>query len=163
MSRHENGPPADADKWANVVSQAEDHVRREAVPEASPPRPLPGQKVIITLGCVTVALLAALWAPRLLPNEPAKLSAVEQAKDLRAEAGVLIQEIEAYKAEHGTLPQPTMLAPFLGHGYEYQIVNQSTGQYLVRRSAGGIEVTYDGSLPLRLWLVIGGMTSGGTQ
>jgi len=163
VSRPETESPPEADKWANVVSAAEDHVRREATPGAVSPRPLPGQRVIIALACLTVAVLAALWAPRLVPREPAHLSSVEQAQDLRAEAGMLIREIENYKKEHGTLPQPAALAPFLGEGYEYQIINESTGKYVVRHSADGIEVTYDGSLPLRLWLVVGGMTSGGTK
>ena len=55
-----------------------------------------------------------------------------------------------------------MLAPFLEEGYDYRITDRNAGLYEVRRSAGGVEVVYDGSLPLSLWLVIGGTSETGT-
>jgi hypothetical protein len=111
---------------------------------------------------VLVTVAVAMVAPRLVQGPPPSLSSVEQAKDLRAEAGVLIEQIEAYREERGVLPAPAMLAPFLDEGYEYRIIDRAMGRYEVRRSAGGVEVVYDGSLPLNLWLVIGGSAGSGT-
>lgn len=104
----------------------------------------------------------ALVIPRLVQGPPAVLTLVEQASDLRREAAILIEQIEAYRDERGVLPAPAMLAPFLEGGYEYRVLDRVTGHFEVRRSAGGVEVVYDGSLPLGLWVLIGGSTEGGT-
>jgi len=108
-----------------------------------------------------VAVSVAVLAPRMFPSDPVVLSVVEQASDLRAEAALLVEQIEAFRRERGTLPDAPMLAPYLDSGYEYRIIDRSLGKYEVRRSAGGVVVTYDGSLPLGLWVVIGGSTGGG--
>ena len=161
--RPETGHDLDQDKWAAVVSSAEDHVRRDATYAPGRARPLPGRNaLLVTLG-VVVALAVAVAAPRVLPGSPASLPVTEQASDLRAEAALLIEQIEAYREEKGTLPAPALLSPFLEEGYSYRIVDEATGRYEVRRAAGGVEVTYDGSLPLGLWLVLGGNTVGGTS
>lgn len=161
MTRLENGNAPDQDKWAQVVSSAEDHVRRDAAYDPGRPRPLPGRNVILVAAGVVVALAAAFTAPRLMPGSTTRLSTTEQASDLRAEAALLIEQIEAYRQERGTLPLPSMLAPFLDEGYSYRILDAAQGRYEVRRAAGGVEVVYDGSLPLGLWLVIGGSGTGG--
>lgn len=161
MTRLENGSASDQDKWAEVVSSAEDHVRRDAVYQPGRARPLPGKKALLIAAGVVVALGAALAAPRLMPGANAGLPGTEQASDLRSEAALLIEQIEAYRQEKGSLPPASMLAPFLDEGYSYRIVDESLGRYEVRRAAGGVEVTYDGTLPLGLWLVIGGSSAGG--
>jgi len=161
--RPEPGNAPDHDKWAEVVSSAEDHVRRDAIHAPGRARPLPGRNALLVAGGVLVALAVAVGAPKVLPGSPASLPVSEQASDLRAEAALLIEQIEAYRQERGTLPPPAMLSPFLQEGYSYRIVDQATGRYEVRRAAGGVEVTYDGSLPLGLWLVIGGNSGGGAS
>ncbi|HSW29788.1 MAG TPA: hypothetical protein VLH75_09940 [Longimicrobiales bacterium] len=160
--RPEPGNAPDHDKWAAVVSSAEDHVRRDATCAPGRARPLPGRNALLVAAGVVVAVGVALAAPRVMPGSPASLPATEQASDLRAEAALLIEQIEAYRQERGTLPQPSMLSPFLEEGYSYRIVDEAMGRYEVRRTAGGVEVTYDGSLPLGLWLVIGGSSAGGS-
>lgn len=125
-------------------------------------RPLPGHGVLVAAVGVIVTVGVALVAPRLLEGPPPSLSSVEQASDLRTEVGMLVQQIEAYKEERGVLPPPAMLAPFLEEGYDYRITDRTAGLYEVRRRAGGVEVVYDGSLPLSLWLVIGGNSESGT-
>jgi hypothetical protein len=161
MVRPEPGQDRDQDKWAAVVSSAEDHVRRDATYAPGRARPLPGRNALLLAGGVVVALAVAVAAPRMLPGSPASLPVTEQASDLRAEAALLIEQIETYRQERGTLPPPSMLSPFLEEGYSYRIVDEALGRYEVRRAAGGVEVTYDGSLPLGLWLVIGGNSVGG--
>jgi hypothetical protein len=160
--RPEPGNAPDQDKWAAVVSSAEDHVRRDATYAPVRARPLPGRNALLVAAGVVLAVGVALAAPRLMPGSPASLPLTEQASDLRAEAALLIEQIEAYRQERGTLPQPSMLSPFLEEGYRYRIVDEAMGRYEVSRTAGGVEVTYDGSLPLGLWLVIGGSSAGGS-
>lgn len=92
--------------------------------------------------------------------KPASLPVANQVADLRLEAAALIEQIEAYRTERGELPPPSMLSPYLDEGYEYHVVDENAGRYVVRRTAGGVTVTYDGSLPLGLWMVIGGSSSG---
>jgi hypothetical protein len=159
--RPEHGQDPQQDKWAAVVSSAEDHVRRDATYAPGRARPLPGRNVLLIAAGALVAIGVAVAAPRVLPGSPPSLPATEQAADLRAEAALLIEQIEAYRQEHGTLPAPGMLSPFLEEGYSYRVVDQAMGRYEVRRAAGGVEVTYDGSLPLGLWLVIGGNSAAG--
>ena len=118
--------------------------------------PLPGRGPLLIVAGVVIALAVAVLSPRLVRRAEPGLSPVDQAADLRTEAGRLIEQIEAYRAERGTLPAPAMLAPFLDEGYEYRIIDRAAMRYEVRRSAGGVEVVYDGSLPLNLWLVLGG-------
>jgi hypothetical protein len=113
-------------------------------------------------GGVVVALVVAVLEPRLLPGSPPSLPTTDQASDLRAEAALLVEQIEAYRQEKGSLPPPSMLSPFLEEGYRYRVVDEALGRYEVRRAAGGVEVTYDGTLPLGLWLVIGGASAGGS-
>lgn len=156
MNRHDRDTSIDHDKWAQVVSSAEDHVRLETSGAPGPRRPLPGRGGLLVVTGLIVTVAVAMMAPRLVDGPPASLTTVEQAADLRAEAGMLIEQIEAYRRERGVLPAPAMLAPFLDEGYQYVIVDRAAGSYEVRRSAGGVEVVYDGSLPLGLWLVIGG-------
>jgi len=159
--RPEHGQDPQQDKWAEVVSSAEDHVRRDATYASGRARPLPGRNVLLVAAGVVVAAGVALAAPKVLPGSPASLPTNEQASDLRAEAALLIEQIEAYRQEHGALPPPSMLFPFLEEGYSYRVLDPGLGRYEVRRAAGGVEVTYDGSLPLGLWLVIGGSSGGG--
>lgn len=127
-----------------------------------PRRPLPGRGVLILASGVVVAVAVALVAPRLVEGPPVRLTTVEQASDLRHEAAMLIEQIEAYREERGVLPAPAMLAPFLDAGYQYRIVDRAEGRFEVRRFAGGVEVVYDGSLPLSLWVLIGGSSETGT-
>lgn len=161
--RPELGHDPEQTKWAEVVSSAEDHVRRDASYAPGRARPLPGRNVLLVAAGVVVAVGVAMAAPRVLPGSPAALPRNEQASDLRAEAALLIEQIEAYRQEHGTLPPPAMLSPFLDEGYSYRVLDPALGRYEVRRTAGGVEVSYDGSLPLGLWLVIGGTAAGGSS
>lgn len=163
MNRPGSGTPSDPDPWAEVVSSAEDMVRRDASPAQGPVRPLPGQKALTLAAGVLVALSVAVLTPRLAPPAPASLPAREQASDLRAEVALLVEQIEAYRAERGELPPPSMLGPFLDEGYEYRILDRAEGRYEVRRAAGGVSVAYDGELPLGLWLAIGGSVEEGRR
>lgn len=158
MKQPDTGPGPDPNSWAQAVSRAEDHVREEASggPTAGPP--LPGRAVLVVIAGLVVAAGVAFVSPRLVGSPRADLAAVEQAADLRAEVGRLVEQIEAFKEERGTLPLPAMLAPFLDEGYEYRITDRNALRYEVSRSAGGVEVVYDGSLPLNLWLVVGGLS-----
>lgn len=151
--------PSDND-WAEAVASAKHLVQQDEAATREAPLPL-GRSFYLGLLGVGVALAVALFSPRLMAPEPVALSSVEQGADLRMEVSVLVEEIEAYKRETGRLPSPAMLAPYLEEGYEYRITDPATHQYLVRRSAGGVTVTYDGSLSLGLWLVLGGVSEGG--
>ena len=130
----------DQDKWTRVVSSAEDHVRMETSGAPGERGPLPGRGALLVLSGIAVAVAIAIVAPRVIQGPPASLSSVEQGSDLRAEAGRLIEQIEAYRAERGVLPAPAMLAPFLDEGYEYRILDRTSGHYEVRHAGGGVEV-----------------------
>lgn len=160
MNRLETGSAPDRDKWADVVSSAEDHVRMDASYVSRTAQPLPGRNVFVLLVGVVVAVAAALATSRIGPGSTLVLPPTQQASDLRGEVALLVEQIEAFREERGTLPTADLLEPFLDEGYEYEVLDASAGRYEVRRSAGGVEVTYDGSLPLGLWLTIGGATTG---
>lgn len=113
------------------------------------------------LAGLLVAVTVGFLYPRVMPGSSFGLSPMEQASDLRAEAGLLVEQIEAYREEYGKLPDPDLLAPYLDEGYHYRILDPTVGQYEVRRSAAGVEVTYDGTLSLGLWLVAGGASTEG--
>ena len=157
MTQHDAGQARNqGDPWAQAVSKAEDHLRHEDE-VASPRQPLPGLRIVfVVLGLILAAAIAVI-SPRLMRGGPEGLPAVDQAADLRAEVGRLVQQIEAYRQERGTLPAPAMLSPFLEEGYRYRITDRDALRYEVRRAAGGVEVVYDGSLPLNVWLVAGGL------
>jgi hypothetical protein len=155
------GPGPDPNSWAQAVSRAEDHVRDEASSGPTAGVPLPGRAGLLVVAGLIVAAGLAFVSPRLVGSPRADLPAVQQATDLRVEVGRLVEQIEAYREERGTLPAPAMLAPFLDEGYEYRVTDRNALRYEVRRSAGGVEVVYDGSLPLNLWLVVGGLSETG--
>jgi hypothetical protein len=158
VKQPDTGPGADPNSWAQAVSRAEDHLRDEALAGPTAGRPLPGRTGLILIAGLVVAAAVAVVSPRLVGAPRVDLPAVEQAADLRAEVGRLVEQIEAYRQERGTLPAPAMLAPFLDEGYEYRVTDRNALRYEVRRAAGGVEVVYDGSLPLNLWLVVGGLS-----
>ena len=161
VNRPDPGTPSGDAKWADAISRADNLVRREKSAGPDTPRPLPGQRTVILGVGLILAVVVAFVSPLLMPGSPSTLSAAEQASDLRAEAALLVEQIEAYRAEYGGLPDPEVLAPYLDEGYDYRILDPTVGQFEVRRSAGGIEVTYDGTLSLGLWLVVGGTTTEG--
>jgi len=142
------------------VASAKHLVQQDEAATRAAPTPL-GRSFYLGLLGVAVAVIVALASPRFMAPEPVTLSSVEQGADLRMEVSVLVEEIEAYKRETGRLPSPAMLAPYLEQGYEYRITDPRTQQYVVRRTAGGVTVSYDGSLSLGLWLVLGGVSEGG--
>lgn len=109
--------------------------------------------ILITVG-------VAVGVQNVGESDPAALPRSTQAADLRQEASALIDQIEAYRTERGQLPDPSLLTPYLDEGYEYHVIDEGAGRYMVRRTAGDVTVTYDGSLPLGLWLVIGGSAAG---
>lgn len=153
--------PADETDWARAVSRAEDHVRVESSGVAAAERPLPGMGALLVIVGLFVASGVAFVSRRLVASPRPTLSRVEQAADLRTEVGRMVQAIEAYRAEKGSLPPPELFAPYLQDGYVYRIVDPVSNRYEVRRSAGGVEVVYDGSLPLNLWLMVGGLNPNG--
>lgn len=161
MNHPDPGASQDGSKWEDAISRADDLVRQERSSGPNAPRPLPGQGVVMIVAGLMVAALIAWTYPRFLPGTPTLLSPTEQASDLRAEAAVLIEQIEAYREEFGTLPAPDVLTPFLDEGYHYRVLDPTVGQYEVRRTSNGMEVTYDGTLSLGLWLVVGGTTAEG--
>lgn len=154
-------PPPDQDRWAAAIQSAEAHVRADD--SGSPPDdeddPTTRRKVLLGTTGVVVTLVVALGVQAATGPDPAGSSPATLAADLRLEAAALVEQIEAYRTERGELPEPSFLSPFLDEGYEYEVVNEEEGRYLVRRSAGGVTVTYDGSLPLGLWTLVGGSST----
>lgn len=144
------------------MSDAAAHVQKETDAGLEPAGPRPGQQTGLVVFGVILSVLVALWVPRLMPS-PARslLSVSEQAEDLRFEAGLLVEEIDAFRSERGALPTPEQLGPYLGEGFEYEVLDERTSQYLVRRRSGNLVVTYDGTMSLQLWLLLGGSSSGG--
>lgn len=154
MNNPDSGPTVQDDDWAAAVESATAHVSEEAA-DLARPRTRSHQPTLLVFLGIAVTGLVALWTPKLMPAPAPSLSLSEQAADLRAEAVLLIEQIEAVKAETGALPPRELLAPFLEDGYEYHVLNQAAGDYLVRRTGGGVTVTYDGTLTLGLWLLLG--------
>lgn len=149
------------DDWAKAVASATDLVRKDEAAGRSPRAgPLGRDFYLVILG-VLVTVAVAMLLPQLTAPAPAALPPRDQGSDLREEVAVLVEQIEAYKVEHRALPDPEVLRPYLEGGYEYLVIDPVQRKYAVRRSAGGVTVTYDGSLPLGLWLVLGGNSEGG--
>lgn len=163
LDTKQSGPPPDDSKWADAISQAQRHVESGgSVEDDGVGRPALRGPVLGLLG-VLVAVSIAVVTVQVSEPAPATLTATDQASDLRLEAALLIEQIEAYKEEQGMLPDAFMLAPYLAEGYEYQVIDRARGVYIVRREAAGVTVTYDGSLPVNLWVLLGGGTSGGAS
>lgn len=149
----------DQDPWADAISIAAAHVETEGSEtdgrrggEESPT----GRKFLLVAAGVLFTASVAFGVRQMSAPKPAGLPVATQAADLRLEASALIEQIEAFRTERGELPDPALLSPYLDEGYEYHVVDREAGRYMVRRTAGGVTVTYDGSLPLELWMVIGG-------
>lgn len=154
------------DPWADVIASAAAHVKSETAPgdgSGRPRRPGRGRKPLLVLAGVVMTAVVAFGVRGVAVGPPTALTPTDQAADLRLEASALIEQIEAYRTERGELPDPSLLSPFLDEGYEYHVINAQAQRYIVRRTAGGVTVSYDGSLPLGLWLVIGGGSSGGQE
>lgn len=158
-------PQRQGDPWADAIASAEEHVRAGRPATAageSEGDPSGGRKLLFVVAGVLVATAVAFGVREVARPEPPSLAAASQSADLRREAVVLIEQIEAYRTERGELPAPSLLSPYLEEGYEYYVVDDAAGEYVVRRTAGGVTVTYDGSLPLGLWTLLGGRSGGGT-
>ena len=160
VKQRDPGHESDPEAWVQALSRAEDHVRLEASAVPDSAHPLPGRGALAIMMGVVVAVAVAIVTPRLVGSPTPGLSTGQQASDLRAEAGRLIEQIEAYRVERGSLPTPAMLAPFLDEGYEYRITDRASLRFEVRRSAGGVEVVYDGSSPFSVWVTFGGSGGG---
>jgi len=157
LENSKKGPPSEDQRWAEVISEATQHVRTDGSDVRELSTPTIFRKVF--LGAL-IGASAALLTGHLAKPAPASLSVMNQAADLRIEAALLVRQIHAYWEERGKLPDPLVLTPYLEEGYEYQIVDQSQGRFVVRRAAAGVTVTFDGSLPLSLWVLLGGQSIG---
>jgi hypothetical protein len=153
-------PSLQNDQWEQVISEATQHVETDGLDGGEAASS--GQLRRIFLGFI-ITVSVAVFTLQLGEPELASLSVKNQSTDLRLEAALLIEQINAYWEERGTLPDPNALSPFLDEGYEYQIVDPTQGRFIVQRAAGGVTVTYDGSIPLNLWILLGGQTTGGDQ
>ena len=151
-------PPSEDDRWAAVISEATQHVRTDGADVKKSPNPKRVQRILLG---VLMGAWAAFLTMRLAEPQSASLPINTQAADLRIEAALLIEQINAYWEERGTLPDPIALSPYLDEGYEYQIVDPTQGRFVVRRASGGVTVTFDGSIPLNLWILLGGQATGG--
>lgn len=116
--------------------------------------------MLLVAAGVLMTVGVAFGVQEMTGPEPRPLPAASQSADLRREASALIEQIEAYRVERGELPDPSLLGPYLEEGYDYRVVDEATGRYEVRRTAGGVTVTYDGSMPVGLWMLIGGSSGG---
>ena len=114
------------------------------------------RRLPILLAGFVVFLSVAAWNAYRLATPPTRLPADEQAADLREEAAVLIREIEAYRTAMGRLPEAQLIGDRLGGGFVYRVLDPVAGLYEVTRSAGDVSVTYDGSMTLGLWVLVGG-------
>ena len=158
-------PPPGRDPWADAIASAAAHVRTEGS-ETDEDRgrnaPTKGRKIFLVAAGMVITVSVAFGVQRMTASEPATLPQASQAADLRREASALVDQIEAYRTERGTLPHPSLLSPYLSEGYEYHVVDEKAGRYVVQRTAGGVTVTYDGTLPLGLWVLLGGSSGGGS-
>ena len=146
-------PEPDKD-WADAVADAATHAQDRIVSahQRSEARDL---RLPVLLVGVAAFVAAASWSAYRLIGPGNPLPQAEQAADLRQEAAVLIQEIEAYREIHKRLPDPELYADWLDPGLVYEIVDPVAGLYRVTRSAGDVSVTYDGSLALGIWVLMG--------
>ena len=157
-------PPAgelpDGKHWEDVVAEAATHAKgRGKSAEARAPA---GQRRLwVMVGTGTALVLAVAWGAYNATVSVLPLSPVEQAADLRQEAAVLIAEVEAFRTLNRRLPDPKEFADRLDGGLGYEVLDPIAGLYQVTRSAGGVTVTYDGKLPLGLWILVGGTSEGG--
>ena len=147
MSEENRGRP---DEYDDALAEAVDHVAHtlEAQKEAEGLRSrkwyLPG----LMASLIAFALVAA-WNVWLITRPTPMLSPRLLEGGLRYEVGQLVREIEAHRAEHGTLPTPEDLAPFLDEIVGYTL---DGGEYVVSVRHDGVSLTYDGSVPIDRWM-----------
>ena len=146
--------------WADAVADAASHAKKSVAAAEVRVEPR-DRRLPILLAAGVVFLIVTAWSAYRLTTPPGPLSQVEQAADLREEAAVLVQEVEAYRAAFGRLPDPQHFAGLLDEDFTYQITDPVAGLYLVTRSGGDVTVRYDGSMPIGLWVLVGGTNPGG--
>ena len=77
------------------------------------------------------------------------------AEDLRRTVGALVEEIEAFRAEEGRLPEEAeliaeeLIGPEIDDQMEYTVTADG---YVIRLSEDSLVAEYDGSVPLDRWV-----------
>ena len=107
----------------------------------------PGRRRLLTLWATlaVVAAGAAFLSLRTRGDPPA----LQQEEDLRWAVGQVVRRVESLRAQTGVLPTADALHGLLS---ELVVYDQYDGVYIVVGRRGGVQVVYDGSVPLDLWL-----------
>ena len=159
-NEQENGPPmkdpsgtGEEEKsrdFDGAVSEVMDHVAEHAArAEEGVAQGRPASRRGILVAALVVLVLVAAWDVYMLTRPPTGLPPEIVAEDLRWSAGLAAQEIEAFRAEQGRLPDPSEIADILDEGLTYRVEDD---HYIVTASDGDLAVSYDGSVPLDRWL-----------
>ena len=104
-------------------------------------------------GLLVLSVGAAALVPLLRPRAQ---PAADVEADLRWAVANVVREAEAHRVRTGALPAPEVLRPLLGEHVAYEAAG---GGYLVTAERDGIQVRFDGSVPLEVWLAEGSGTS----
>jgi hypothetical protein len=103
-------------------------------------------------GLLALSFGAAALVPLLRPRAQ---PAADVEADLRWAVANVVREVEAHRARTGVLPGPAVLRPLLGEHVAWEVVGEA---YLVTAERDGIQVRFDGSVPLEEWLAGGAGT-----
>ncbi len=131
---------------ARAVEKAE--AARRAAEERARPRSRGPVLAVLLVGLVAVAVYdyVRLTAPP--PTPPAEVAA----EDLRASVAILVEEIEAFRAEAGRLPTAAELEAegLLDEGVRYAVLSDSA--YEITATDEVVTVRYRSDTPLDGWL-----------
>jgi hypothetical protein len=111
------------------------------------------RRIWVLGGLLALSMAAAALVPLLRPRTQ---PAADVEADLRWAVAHVVRQVEAHRVRTGALPGPEVLRPLLGEHVAYEAAGDA---YLVTAERDGIQVRFDGSVPLEAWLAAGAGTS----
>ena len=148
----ENGAPQA--EWDEAVSRTVDRAEAsKAEAEAAAQRQRPRSRKPLVAGLIMALALVVAWDVSRWNQPPAPLPPEEQTTSLRWVIAGVVEEVQAFRTAEGNLPSAADLEGLLDEAISYQVVGDG---FRVVGTAGEIELTFDGSVPLEEWVANAG-------
>lgn len=145
----ENRPPEGKD-WSGAVDEVLDTVaEHEAAIEEAEERQRPKSRTPMLVGALTLLVLVGVWNAWVLTRPPESLPPEVVSDGLRYTVQMAAEAIQDFRAEQGRLPSAAEVADYLDDFVVYVVTIDG---FAVTAMDGEVQVTYDGSVPLEVWM-----------
>ena len=145
----ENRPQEEKD-WSGAVDDVLDKVaEHKAVAEDVEERQKPKSRTPILVGALTLLVVVGAWNAWILTRPPEGLPPEIVANGLRYSVQFAAEVVEDFRAEQGRLPRAAEVADYLDDFVVYVVTIDG---FAVTAMDGDVQVTYDGSVPLDVWM-----------